>query len=128
MSPTLRESIYRSVLKSVVWGEPREEAFGIMQTNGITGEDAEALYVRARAERIAIIRGESFRHMIQGASLFAAGAGIFAPFWYGLGYIHRPLAVICGVLIVAGAWRALVGFVSLIMAHKKSGPVSTDSD
>jgi hypothetical protein len=94
MSPELEERIYKTVLRGVLWGTEREGIFEILQTNGISGDHAEAMYRRAWDERIAFIRGESIRRAIKGALLLAAGIGIFRFFWYGIGAITFRLYLI----------------------------------
>lgn len=127
MSPDLQERVYQTVERAVLWGEPREEVFRIMETNGITGEEAEAVFQRALAERLSILRGDGLRVMIKGLVILGVSVCIFSAFWYGLGVMTRAVFVLCGLGAIWGAWLAIDGLTNIVLAPTKSGSVLEDS-
>ena len=104
MSPELEGPIYSDVLREVLWGTGRDEVFRMLQTNGITGAPAEEMFRRARHERLALLRGEGIRKIVNGAVLLVLGTVLFCAFWFGLGWIIRPVIVISGLLSALGFW------------------------
>ena len=40
----------------VMWDESKDDVIGILEVNGYTGASAEAIYSKARSERIAFLR------------------------------------------------------------------------
>lgn len=99
----------------------------MMETNGITGEEADAVFRRAWAERLSLIRGEALRVMIKGLAILGAAACIFGAFWYGLGFITRPVFILCGLGAMWGAWLTIDGLTNMILAPTKRGSVLENS-
>lgn len=127
MNPDLQERVYHNVERAVLWGEPREEVFRIMETNGITGPDAEAVFRRAWAERLSLLRGEGLRLMIKGLVILGIACSAFAVFWYGFGVMTRLVFVLCGLGAIWGIWLALDGLSNIVLAPIKRGSVLEDT-
>ena len=119
----LKESIYGRVLQAVLWGEPREAVFKIMEVNGIAGKEAEAIFRQAWCERVALLRRESILRMLKGLGIFAAAAGLFVGFWYGMGGITRGILSICILGTAWGGWWTLDGLIECLLAPTKKGSV-----
>ena len=123
MSPELEARIYNNVLRSVLWDTDQEEAVQMLQASGITGEAAEQMFSRARRERITLIRNEGFQRAMKGISLMAGGILLFAVFWFGLGFIMRPIIIISGLLVAAGFWWMTTGLMDALLAPTRKGSV-----
>ncbi len=126
MSPESEDRIYENVLREVIWGTERDEVFQLLQANGIAGQPAEQMFQRARNERVALLRNEGIHKAVKGLLLIAAGVALFCGFWYGLGWIMRPVIVISGLLCAWGIWWAVGGTMEVILAPTKRGSVATD--
>ena len=126
MTPELETRIYKSVLRSVIWGEPRDEILKMLEVNGITGELAEALFRRAFKERIEIVRGEAARRAAKGALFLSAGIALFCIFWFGFRAITKAMLIICAALVGWGFWCLLNGLVDALLAPSKKGSVAPD--
>jgi hypothetical protein len=124
MSPELSERIYQRVLGSVLWGTDRSEIVEMLEVNGITGDDAEAMLHRAHGERVATLRAEAVRLASKGAVFLAAGLALFCGFWFGLGFINRLVYVASGLLVAFGFWWLINGILDLFFASSKKGPIS----
>lgn len=99
----------------------------MLQSNGLTEQEAEDVYRRARGERIAMLRSDGMRKAAKGALLLGLGAGLFCVFWYGLGFISRAVWIIS---FVAGGWGFLTllnGMMDVVLAPNKSGPLNSDA-
>lgn len=128
ISPELEARIYQSVLRAVLWDEKREEIFHMLKVNGIEGADAEAMYGRARGERIAQIRGGAVRKILRGLGLFATGACTGWFYWVEVGAITKYIAITCGVSILMGAWWILDGSLCAALAAKQTGSLFADEE
>src|SRR5262245_11338944 len=128
MSPELRQRIYNDVLRAVLWDEDRQETFDKMSVNGITGEEADAMYGEARKERASMIREGAIRSMFKGLVALMIGAGIFATFWKGLGVITGRVGIICAILGGLGGWWFLTGLIDMILAETKKGSLVSEND
>lgn len=126
MSADLEERVYQSLTRAVIWGEPRESVFRIMEANGISGYHADAMFQRARRVRLAILRSEGWKRMMMGLGILLAAGGLFAVFWHGFGGITSKLYAFFGLGAVWGAWWTLDGLTSILFAHMKKGSVSTE--
>lgn len=126
MSPDLESRVYTSVRRAVLWGQEKAEIFKMLQVNGVTGEAAEAMFRRARGERIAVLRNEAVRAAVKGALLLAGGVGLFCVFWFGVGAINRGVIVISGLMAVRGVWLSIGGVTDLFLAPTKEGSVLGD--
>ncbi len=126
MSAEGEDRIYENVLREVIWGTERDEVFRLLHANGITGERAEQMFQRARHERVSLLRGEAARRAAKGVMLIAAGIALFCGFWYGLGWIMRPIIIGSGLLCAWGFWRAVSGTMDFLLAPNKRGSVSAD--
>lgn len=127
MNPDLENRIYGSVRRSVMWGTEREEVLEMLRVNGITGEPAEAMFRRARGERLAVLRSEALRTAARGASLLAVGIALFSAFWFGMGAITRTVFMISGFLAAWGLWLFLDGAMAAFFASSRKGSVAPDS-
>ena len=123
----LEERVYRGVERAVLWGEPREEVFRMMETNGLTGDRADAVYQRAWTERLSVLRSEGLRRLINGLIIIGAALSAFAIFWYGFGVITRGIFVLCGLGALWGTWVAIDGLVSVLLAPTKRGSIADDT-
>lgn len=120
--------IYHDVLHDVLWGSERHDVFHRLEVNGITGEQAETLFAKARKERIALIRSEAMRKVIKGMVLLLAGLGIFLLFWDGAGAITRGVFVTCFVAWAFGGYWLIDGVVAAIFAPTKKGSVADEGN
>jgi len=120
--------MYRSVLRAVLWGTERAEVFEMLAANGVTGEEAEAMFRRARSERVAVLRDEAIRKAVKGALLLGGGIALFCFFWFGLRVITRSVFVISGLLGAWGLWKSVDGAMDAILAPTKQGPVQPGGD
>ncbi len=123
MSSDPENRMYPSVLRAVLWGTAREEIFEMLQVNGITGELAEEMFRRARAERIALLRSEAIGKAVKGALVLGAGVTLFCSFWFGSHVITRNVFVTSGLMSAWGLWKTVDGTVDAILAPSKKGPV-----
>ncbi len=123
MSPALRESIYRSVERAVLWGESREKVFKILEVNGLVGSEAEELYARARAERISVLRGEGMRRAIRGFMVWTLALSLFLWFWHDLGFITGRVLMLTSVGFLVGFWWFFDGLLRMLFAPTRTGSV-----
>jgi len=115
--------IYNSVLSAVLWGTNRDEIFEMLEDDGIVGGLAEALYERARDERIGVLRRSAFERVVLGALMLAIGVGAYCFFLVHLWFIGYAIFVICAYLTGRGIWWIVGGGLDALMASRKEGPV-----
>jgi hypothetical protein len=126
-SPETREQrIYNIILKMVLWGERTEDIFKKLEVAGFSEEKQKEMYARARAERVAAIRGDCWRKAGWGLLALSVAVGVFCGFWIGLGGIPRIFIGLCAVGAVFGAWWLIEGLVGVLTAPMKEGSVATD--
>ncbi len=123
LTPDLEKRLYADVVRSVFWGDEREKILAMLQVNGVPDSLAETFYQAALAERIRHIRGESFRRALGGLGWLLLAVALYVGFWYGLGFIHRTVFIICFGLFIWGLWRTTDGIVSALLAPSKKGPL-----
>lgn len=121
MNSELETQVYPEVERAVIWGHTREEVFALMASSGLSGVPAEALYRRARAERIGMIRAEAAARALKGAGIFLLSVLVFSGFWFGLGFIMRNIMIACGVAALFGLWWILDGLMNWALAPNKEG-------
>ena len=126
LTPDLEKRIFEDVVRSVFWGAEREEILAKLQVNGITGPHAEAFYQAALTERIRHLRSEGFQRALGGVGWLVLAVVLYVGFWYGLGFIHRTVFIICVGLFVWGLWRTTDGVMSALLAATKKGPLDPD--
>lgn len=95
-----------------------------MDAQGVTGDLAEAMYLRARNERVAILRAEGFRRMKQGVLLLVAGAGLYAFFHYFVRHVPKTILGFSGVGMLWGFRRIVDGLTGVVMAPHREGSVA----
>jgi len=118
---------YQSILKMVLWGEPKEKIDQKIRVNNIPPSIAEQIYHHARADRINTIRSESLKELVKGLSLIVVGLLTFTAFWFGLNFIPRVLLYSCFAAIAYGIWKFADGTLRYLMADRKTGSIAVDS-
>ena len=126
MTPEHEQRIYQIIHRMVIWDESRENVLAKLEVNGITGPQADAMYARAQAERIAGLRGNAVRQGLAGVFLMAAGIGVFWAFWEWLGAITRSLMTLCGASTVIGFWKVTEGVLGYLFAPTKRGSLADE--
>lgn len=126
MTPEHEQRIYQIIHRMVIWDESRENVLAKLEVNGITGPQADAMYARAQAERIAGLRGNAVRQGLAGLFLMAAGIGVFWAFWEWFGNITRALLILCFVTTVIGFWKATEGVLGYLFAPTKRGSLADE--
>lgn len=116
------ENIYQSVEQMVIWGEEREKVFRMLEVNGVPQAQAEGLYKKAMAERIATIRSGCWKGVAVGAVCLLAGLAVWVFFTIKLGYISRNIFLVSGAGVVFGLWKLVDGFAGVMLAPRKTGP------
>jgi hypothetical protein len=124
--PRDETQLYSTVLRSVMWDEPREEIFALLERKGMTDEQADEMFHRALSERIALIRSEGARVTVKGALLLISGIGLFCIFWFGIGVMLRGIMIISALLCGWGGWRLADGLIDIVFAATKKGSVAPD--
>lgn len=118
--------MYSLVHRMVMWGEPEEDVFYKLKVNGVTSEDAERLYQQARRERVASIRSDSVRKAVKGGLCLGASVVVFCAFWFGMGFIVRPILCACAVALGLGLWWSVGGVVEFLTAASRKGSLADD--
>jgi len=126
MTEEHRDRIYDGVRRMVIWDEPRADVFHRLEVNCIDPAQAQQMYEKARAERIAIIRDDAMRTAGEGFGLLLAGLGLFFGFWDGFGGITRTLLGISSLATGFGIWRFVKGLFYIFFAHTKKGSLADD--
>jgi hypothetical protein len=127
MTDEHEDRIFQGVRRMVIWDEPRADVFHRLEVNGLTGTQAQQMYDKARAERIAIIRGDSIRTVVGGLVLLFASASLFFGFWNGWGFISLGSRVSWGALAAGvGVWRFFKGLFGFFLAASKEGSLNDD--
>lgn len=125
MTEEHKDRIYQGVRRMVIWDEPRADVFYRLEVNGLDPEQAKQMYDKARAERIAIIRGGAAKQAILGFLLLAAGLG--ALLWLSIGPIFtRQSLALCAVAVVFGTWNFSKGLIYFLFAHTKKGSLADE--
>ncbi len=130
------EAQYDVVLKMVLWDEGREAIFHRLKVNGIEGDRAHAIYQRARAERMHILRGEGLKALFMGLVSFAVAAGVYYYFKldefdvgkfgdgvHGLPLLPCLLGFIVVMLAFFGLWKSIQGIFETLFASSKKGSI-----
>jgi hypothetical protein len=118
------DKIYDVIHGMVIWDQPKEDIFRVLEANGLTGARAAELYEMARADRISTIRALGLKRAVIGLTLLAAGVGAFVFFWYVAGFINRGVLGLCCVAAVFGFWKLTDGMLNALMAGTKRGSLA----
>ena len=121
MTEEHKERIYQGVRRMVIQDEPRADVFHRLEVNGIDSVEAQQMYDRARAERIAIIRSGSPKNMALGLGLLFAGVGVLFGFSDSSGNMELPVVSLCVLAMVLGTWFFSKGLIYFFFAHTKEG-------
>jgi len=119
--------LYQHTLKMVLWDEDVERIYKKLSVNGIRGRAADALYQRARRERIAIIRSENAKRAGVGILLILLAAGVAGTFICVLGGLSRGLTGLCATAFAFGCWKLITGLVEIIAAPAKKGSLADEN-
>ncbi len=112
----------------VIWDEPKADVFHRMEVNGIAQAEAQQMYHKARAARIAIIRTAAARTAAGGFGLLFIGVSVIIGSLNGLGGITRTPLIACMMATAFGTWRLFKGLFGFILAHSKEGSLADDED
>lgn len=126
MTEEHEQRLYQIIHRMVIWDESREDVLAKLEVNGITGDKALAMYARARAERIAGLRGNAVRKGLAGVLLMGAGIGVYWVAWEWLGSITRALMILCFVATLIGFWKATEGVVGYLFAPIRRGSLADE--
>jgi hypothetical protein len=126
MTQDHEERIYQTVHRMVIWDEPKEEVFQMLEANGIIGHRASQSYERARADRISTLRANATRAAVLGLLSLAAGVGLFLFFWRVVGGFTHKIFLVCAAPAAFGAWKLVNGIIDLFMASTKRGSLADD--
>ncbi len=124
MTDSLRERVYADVLHMVIWDEPEDGIFKMLEVNGITGDDARNMFAKAYAIRVASIRTDCRHMVVTGAVWSILGGGTFYWFWFGLGGISRGVFIMTVGAFAIGLYKMLNGISGAIFAAKKRGSLA----
>lgn len=120
------DPLFDKILGMVLWGESEEKVFATLKANGIAGVRADRLYREARQERNNTIRSSYTKKAALGGLMIAGALGLFCGFWYGLGFMFRPIIAISAVLGLFGAHKLIDGMIGCAFAHKKEGSITEE--
>ena len=128
MSESLRERIIDSVNAMVMHGEAREAAMRKLEVNGITGDEAEAIYNAAMVERVATVHGHYRRKAQKGLLLMGGGLALLAVCFFVFNAINRLLWILIASALVFGGWFFVNGLSGMLMAKNHQGSVADLDD
>ena len=131
------EPQYDVVLKMVLWDEDREAIFHRLKVNGVEGERAEAIYGKARSERIKILRGDGLKSLLLGIGGIALAGVIYFAFTLdelsaaefgdgvnGTAVLPWLLGFLAAVAGAFGVWKATQGITDILFASMKKGSIA----
>lgn len=124
MSESLRERIVESVNGMVLHGQPREEVMHKLAVNGITGEEAEAIYGAAMVERVATVHAHYRQKAVKGLLIMGGGLVLLAVCFFVFHGITRRLWILIALALLFGAWYFLSGLSGMLMAKNHEGSVA----
>jgi len=128
MSESLRERIVTSVNSMVLWGEGREAAMRKLEVNGITGEDAEAIYSAAMVERVATVHAHYRGKARKGLLLICGGLALLAVCFFVFHAINRILWILIFLSLAFGLWFLGKGMSGMLMSKNYEGSVADLDD
>jgi len=111
MSDVIPDRVYACIVGMAYGREPTEEALELLACIGIEGAPARRLYLKARAEHVALLRRRYWWDARQGATELGVGAVFFAvtlPLPFGLsGLAVFPMVSGLGKVLVV-IWRVML--------------------
>ena len=114
---------YEEVLRIVLWGDPKEEIYEIMEIRNMSKILTEALYERAMKVRVRLVRDAAMKKAGVGLIYSVVSVGTFCLIFFGLGMIPKILVAICFFFLMLGCWKITDGIFSYFTASMKKGPV-----
>jgi hypothetical protein len=126
MEAPTEHRLYSRVLREVLWDEPSEETFKMLEVNGVVGDEAEAMFRSARKERVSSIRQEAFPRILKGTVTAGISSGVFALFWFGFGGITQRVFILCALGAAVGAWWLIDGVIDWAFAPGKKGSIAAN--
>jgi hypothetical protein len=126
MDSDREEMLYQHTLRMVLWDEDVERIYKRLSVNGIRGRAADALYQRARRERITMIRSENAKRAGAGILLILLSSGISSGFILGLGGMPRIVIALCAAAFGFGCWKLVTGLAEIIAAPRKKGSLADE--
>ena len=114
------------VHKMVLQGEPKERVYKRLETNSVTGTEADLLYQHARKERVANVRHEFMKKSAAGLGMILFSIIVFCVFLFGLGFIaNYILYLLCGISVF-GLWKLGSGIGGYLNAESWKGSVADE--
>jgi hypothetical protein len=118
------DKLYATVLRMVIWDERKETVMQVIENNGFTGDAGRKIYQKARNERIATIRADCFRKVLNGLLWIVPAVVISCVTWYWFRGIAERYFLIAPGLLLVGLWRVFDGLLGMLLAPGKKGSVA----